>query len=502
MDLHPVVFLRPHLSHPYAWAGHIPFAYLLVDLLRPRELVELGTDSGNSYLAFCQAVEHLEAPTHCTAIDCWQGDEHARFYGEQVYNTLRAYHDPRYSGFSKLLRSYFADAVGQFADNSIDLLHIDGLHTYEAVREDFETWLPKLSRHAVVVFHDCNVQGRDFGVWKLIEELAPRYRIFEFKHSNGLAVVEVGDQIPEAFREFMDAALADPTAMRAYFEGIAATIIDPTTDLPVASGAQLRQVDCRIYYRGRDDGYDEQRSMMQTLPGSVVRTMDFRFSLPENLRPDFIRIDPADAPGVYGMFRLALEYKDAAAPEGVGLLDIRKVGHLNAENLHPIGGRWLRFAAFHDDPSAEFSLAEVWQQLGDREVLALRVGIDYEAVLLDPTVQHIAYEQGLALAQRIPPPVAVDEFRLFTQLSRLEHGIQELGQTADKHASLLSELQTSLQTTLQTTLQNHTDLIREQSNALVQQRSILERQSEMLTILTRKGFIRRLRRILGMDKPA
>lgn len=451
---HPVAFLRPRINLPYAWVGHIPFAYFLMDVLRPRRFVELGTDSGNSYLAFCQAVSYLglNEQVRCTAVDCWRGDDHARFYGEEVYLNLRSYHDPRYSDFSSLLRKYFDEAVSEFEDGSIDLLHIDGLHTYEAVKNDFETWLPKLSDRAVVIFHDSAVRDRNFGVWEFKEELKSKYRCFDFVHSNGLSVVEVGPNVPTSFREFLDVALADPEGVRAYFEGIAATIVDPDTQTPVEIQRPDAQVEAKLYYRTGEETYDESRSLSITVPleahGGRARC---RFVLPPGSRPDMIRVDPASVPGVFG-FR-GLSVSDASGREigeTVGQFEWRFVA-AHGDRLPNTDGGWLRIATFHDDPALELNVSDLWSGFSTDTELTFSVDIDYEAVVRDVMMKRVASVQNAALGhvrakqaeeRALPLQAGVDalvqraqEFQAAT-----ENALSELRQRQDKlHAGQEAE---------------------------------------------------------------
>src|SRR5512139_2792691 len=101
---HFICYAQPRrLTDVSAWHEHIPFAFYLVDLLRPGLIVELGTHKGDSYCAFCQAVSELQLDTRCSAVDSWAGDEHAGVYGPDVLDDLRRHHDILYASFSTLM---------------------------------------------------------------------------------------------------------------------------------------------------------------------------------------------------------------------------------------------------------------------------------------------------------------------------------------------------------------------------------------------------------------
>ena len=202
------------LVAPHSWEGHIPFAYWLVKAVTPSVLVELGTYTGNSYFAFCEAMESVGAGGRAYAVDTWEGDPHAGFYGDEIFQSVSAHNLSRFSHFSSLLRMEFDASRGYFPDGTVDLLHIDGLHTYDAVRHDFDTWRSALTDRAVVIFHDINVRERGFGVWQLWRELSAQYPAFHFDHSNGLGVLAVGREVPPPLLRLIEAGRERDAASR------------------------------------------------------------------------------------------------------------------------------------------------------------------------------------------------------------------------------------------------------------------------------------------------
>lgn len=215
---HTIMFDPPaKMEGTSAWIMHTPLALFIVSILRPMLLVELGVHTGHSYNAFCQAVKTLKTATHCYGIDTWKGDEHAGWYGEDIYQNLLQYQLKEYAEFSNLLRMTFDEGLAYFSDNSIDLLHIDGLHTYEAVKHDFESWLPKMSDKGVILLHDTFVRERGFGVWRLWEEIASRYPSFNFTHGHGLGIAAVGPNVAKDFLDFLHGASEDSFYRKLFF---------------------------------------------------------------------------------------------------------------------------------------------------------------------------------------------------------------------------------------------------------------------------------------------
>lgn len=224
----PVVLPR-RLEYPASWAGHWPFAYWLMQALRPQHTVELGTHSGNSFFAFCQSAQEHQLAVTITAVDTWQGDGHAGHYDDEVYAQVQAHANTHYPHLAELKRMSFDEARQSLTQADIDLLHIDGLHTYEAVRHDFETWRSACRPNAVVLFHDTQVRRDDFGVWRFWQQLQTQYPHFEFKHSHGLGVICLGDvrTLPQAVQDLFAAKdSATEAAIQAHFSNWGQLLIE------------------------------------------------------------------------------------------------------------------------------------------------------------------------------------------------------------------------------------------------------------------------------------
>lgn len=188
-----IIFIQPdRVVIPLNWVEHIPFAFKLVEVVKPRLIVELGVHSGNSFCAFNQAVKILNLSTICYGIDTWNGDSQAGFYDSTVFENLSKYVKEHYQESAELMKCTFDEALDAFEDHSIDILHIDGLHDYDSVYSDFQKWKRKLSNFSVVLFHDTQVTHHEYGVHKLWSEINEKYMSFEFQNSHGLGVLLYG----------------------------------------------------------------------------------------------------------------------------------------------------------------------------------------------------------------------------------------------------------------------------------------------------------------------
>lgn len=182
-----------------AWWGHTWFAYDLIRNVKPKCIVELGTHYGVSFFSMCQAVKDSKIDCVLHAVDTWEGDPQAKVGYETkdfVFDGLKKEINLNFKSLKiDLHRKKFDEALCEFKDDSIDILHIDGFHSYEAVKYDFETWIPKVKENGIVLFHDICVKKEGFGVHILWNELKIKHKTIEFSHYHGLGVLFKGSNM-------------------------------------------------------------------------------------------------------------------------------------------------------------------------------------------------------------------------------------------------------------------------------------------------------------------
>jgi predicted O-methyltransferase YrrM len=127
--------------------------------LRPTRVVEIGSYLGRSTVLLALGLRHYVGPAaSVVAIDPHTGDrQHLEALGLDRLPSLELFRlHVRGAGVADLIdeRVQKSDEVAMTWENPIDLLYVDGWHSYEAVRRDavnFGTWL---SPRGVVCFDD------------------------------------------------------------------------------------------------------------------------------------------------------------------------------------------------------------------------------------------------------------------------------------------------------------------------------------------------------------
>lgn len=166
-----------------AWKGHDEFAVKLVQHMKPETIVELGVDYGFSTIA-------LALPNIGTVygVDWFKGDAHAG------YRDTRAEVEQEIEKIGVknivLITADFSELAKTW-DKKIDILHIDGYHTYDAVKQNFNDWIGFVKEDGVVLMHDTTSFADDVG--RFFEEIElPKYN---FTHSHGLGVVTKNEKV-------------------------------------------------------------------------------------------------------------------------------------------------------------------------------------------------------------------------------------------------------------------------------------------------------------------
>lgn len=172
--------------------------YGLTRTMRPRTTVVIGSWRGFVPLLIGRAIQDNDNAGRLLFIDPSYADDHwkegrAGHYFASYGITCIEHRQQTSQEFIQC-----ADFLGL----EVDLLFIDGLHTEEQCRLEFEAFLPRLAPDAVVMFHDSRSQifSGIYGPEKMYQHTTWRYvdvlreradlQVFDLPISQGVALVQ------------------------------------------------------------------------------------------------------------------------------------------------------------------------------------------------------------------------------------------------------------------------------------------------------------------------
>jgi predicted O-methyltransferase YrrM len=170
------------MIRPFQVRSEIEGLAQLVASMKPARVLEIGTAAGGTLFLYCQLAADNAT---IVSLDLPQGRYGGGYYSWRI---------PLYRSFARkgqtlhLMRqdSHQDQALQKcrvlLNNQKVDFLFIDGDHTYEGVKRDFQMYSGLVRKGGMIAFHDIVVHppAQGCNVYKFWEEIKPLYRHKEF----------------------------------------------------------------------------------------------------------------------------------------------------------------------------------------------------------------------------------------------------------------------------------------------------------------------------------
>lgn len=148
----------------------------IINSIEGKVVVEVGVLSGS---LTSRVIRQVQSITDYYCVDPWKtykeigqttDDRRLAAYDEAKWEDIyQRFMKGVYSKFKnkvRVLRETSLDAAKRFPLESVDVVYLDGNHSYKAIKEDIRAWLPKVKKGGIISGHDysCGWQGVVKGV--------------------------------------------------------------------------------------------------------------------------------------------------------------------------------------------------------------------------------------------------------------------------------------------------------------------------------------------------
>lgn len=207
-------FRSPGPIDACSWNDFLPFIIWLVDAVRPSTILDIGVPGGNSALSFCQALDLSASDGRCISVRPWT--EHASD-GDQAVSVREAqqkYELSRHQHHLTMLHCGIDEALMNVDNGSIDLVSLDD-NCHAGFSDRTLAMISEvLSDRGAILVRGINKGSIDSGIKGFWSHISSAGRNFELFHGDGLGILWIGRDPPEAAKNLSNLSALDSRRFR------------------------------------------------------------------------------------------------------------------------------------------------------------------------------------------------------------------------------------------------------------------------------------------------